>query len=73
MNKSAIKEEELTIGRWGRTWQRFMQENYPVEAAELKGSNRFDELAFEKRTVFGSSSVSNTQRQILDRLLLWKR
>ena len=47
MNKSAIKEEELTIGRRGRTWQRFMQENFPVEAAELKGSNRFDELAFE--------------------------
>ena len=47
MNKSAIKEEELTIGRWGRTWQRFMQENYPAEAAKLKESNRFDELAFE--------------------------
>ena len=40
MNKSAIKKEELTIGRWGTAWQRFMQENYPDEAARLKESNR---------------------------------
>ena len=39
--------EELTIGRWGTAWQRFMQENYPNEAAELKKSNRWDELALE--------------------------
>ena len=39
--------EELTIGRWGTAWQRFMQENYPVEAEELKESNRFNELALE--------------------------
>ena len=47
MNKSAIKKEELTIGRWGRAWQRFMQENYPTEAEELMNSNRWDELALE--------------------------
>ena len=39
--------EELTIGRWGKAWQRFMQENYPVEATELKKSNRWYELALE--------------------------
>ena len=47
MSNSIIKEEELTIGRWGIAWQRFMQENYPTEAAELMNSNRFDELALE--------------------------
>ena len=47
MSNSIIKEEELTIGRWGKAWQRFMQENYPTEAEELKRSNRFDELALE--------------------------
>ena len=45
--RNAAEVEELTIGRWGRAWQRFMQENYPTEAAELKESNRFDELALE--------------------------
>lgn len=39
--------EELTIGRWDTAWQRFMQENYPTEAAKLMNSNRFDELALE--------------------------
>ena len=39
--------EELTIGRWGTAWQRYMQENYPTEAAELMNSNRWDELALE--------------------------
>ena len=45
--RKAAKVEELTIGRRGRAWQRFMQENYPTEAAELMNSNRFDELALE--------------------------
>ena len=45
--RKAAEVEELTIGRWGRAWQRFMQENYPTEAAELMNSNRFDELALE--------------------------
>lgn len=39
--------EALEIGHWGRAWQNFMIENYPAEAAELKESNRWDELAFE--------------------------
>ena len=46
MNNNIIKEE-LTIGRWGRAWQRFMQENYPDEAEELMNSNRWNELAIE--------------------------
>ena len=45
--RKAAEVEELTIGRWGKAWQRFMQENYPTEAAELMNSNRFDELALE--------------------------
>lgn len=45
--RKTAEVEELTIGRWGIAWQRFMQENYPVEAAELKKSNRWDELALE--------------------------
>lgn len=45
--RKAAEFEELTIGRWGTAWQRFMQENYPTEAAELMNSNRFDELALE--------------------------
>ena len=47
MSNSIIKEDEFTIGRWGRAWQRFMTENYPVETAELKESSRWDELALE--------------------------
>ena len=50
MNKDrtvAAEVEELTIGRWGIAWQRFMQENYPDETAKLKESNRWDELALE--------------------------
>lgn len=47
MSNSIIKEEELTIGRWGKAWQKFMQENYTAEAAELMNSNRWDELALE--------------------------
>ena len=47
MSNNIIKEEELTIGRWGIAWQRFMQENYPDETAKLKESNRWDELALE--------------------------
>ena len=50
MNKDrtvAAEVEEITIGRWGRAWQRFMQENYPDEAEKLINSNRFDELALE--------------------------
>lgn len=43
----AAEVEELTIGRWGIAWQRFMQDNYPDEAAEQKKSNRWDELALE--------------------------
>lgn len=43
----AADEEELTIGRWGKAWQRFMTENYPTETAELKESDRWDELALE--------------------------
>lgn len=38
---------ELTIGRWGTAWQRFMQENYPAEAEELMKTARWDELALE--------------------------
>lgn len=45
--KSMAEVEELTIGRWGTAWQRFMQEYYPTEAEELMNSNRFDELALE--------------------------
>ena len=45
--RKTAEVEELTIGRWGTAWQRFMQENYPDEAARLKESNRWDELAFE--------------------------
>ena len=45
--RNITEVEELTIGRWGRAWQRFMQENYPTEAEELMNSNRFDELALE--------------------------
>ena len=47
-NTRNIREvEELTIGRWGTAWQRFMQENYPTEAEKLMNSNRWDELALE--------------------------
>ena len=45
--RNITEVEELTIGRWGKAWQRFMQKKYPVEAAELKKSNRWDELAIE--------------------------
>lgn len=31
--RKAAEVEEPTIGRWGKAWQRFMQENYPNEAA----------------------------------------
>ena len=47
MSNDIIKEEELTIGRWGIAWQRFMQENHPAEAAELMNTTRWDELAIE--------------------------
>ena len=47
MSNSIIKEEELTIGRWGTAWQRFMQENYPTEAEKLMNTARWDELALE--------------------------
>ncbi len=47
MSNSIIKEDELTIGRWGIAWQRFMTEKYPDETAELKENNRWDELAHE--------------------------
>ena len=47
-NERKVAEvEELTIGRWGTAWQRFMQENYPTEAEKLMNSNRWDELALE--------------------------
>lgn len=45
--RKAAEVEEITIGRWGTAWQRFMQENYPDEAKALMNSNRFDELALE--------------------------
>ena len=45
--RNITEVEELTIGRWGTAWQLFMQENYPDEAAKLKESNRWDELALE--------------------------
>ena len=45
--RKAAEVEEFTIGRWGKAWQKFMQENYPTEAAELMNSNRWDELALE--------------------------
>lgn len=47
MSNSIIKEDELTIGRWGIAWQRFMTEKYPGETADLKENNRWDELAHE--------------------------
>lgn len=47
MSNSIIKEDEFTIGRWGRAWQQFMTEKYPTEATELKENNRWDELSFE--------------------------
>ena len=50
MNKDrtvAVEVGELTIGRWGRAWQRFMQENYPDEAEKLMNSSRWDELALD--------------------------
>lgn len=50
MNDTRIVEVEskaLEISRWGRAWQRFMAENYPTEAAELRKSNRWDKLAME--------------------------
>ncbi len=39
--------EEMTIGRWGIAWQRFMTENHPTEAAELQATDRWDEIALE--------------------------
>ena len=45
--RNITEVEEPTIGRWGKAWQRFMQENSPDEAEELMNSNRFDELALE--------------------------
>ena len=45
--RKAADVEEITIGRWGTAWQRFMHENYPDEAKALMNSNRFDELALE--------------------------
>ena len=47
MSNNIFREEELTIGRWGRAWQRFMQENYPDEASELMNTARWDKLALE--------------------------
>ncbi len=47
MSNSIIKKDELTIGRWGIAWQRFMTEKYPNETAKLKENNRWDELAHE--------------------------
>lgn len=47
MSNNIINEEELTIGRWGTAWQRFMLENFPDEAEELMNGSRFDELALE--------------------------
>ncbi len=43
----AADEEEMTIGRWGTAWQRFMTENHPTEAAELQATDRWNELALE--------------------------
>ena len=45
--RKTAEVEELTIGRWGRAGQRFMQKNYPTEAEELMNSGRWDELALE--------------------------
>ena len=45
--RNITEVEELTIGRWGTAWQRFMQENYPAEAEELMNTARWDELALE--------------------------
>ena len=47
MSNNIIKEEELTIGGWGKAWQRFMLEDYPVEAEEMMNTARWDELALE--------------------------
>lgn len=44
---ATVAEEEFEIGRWGEAWQRFMEENYPTEAAELMNTERWDELALE--------------------------
>ena len=45
--RNIAEVENLTIGRWGRAWQRFMQENYPDEAEELMNTAHWDELALE--------------------------
>lgn len=45
--RNITEVEELTIGRWGTAWQRFMQENYPTEAEKLMNTARWDELALE--------------------------
>ena len=45
--RNITEVEELTIGRWGTAWQRFMQENYPDEAEELMKTARWDVLALE--------------------------
>ena len=45
--KAVAEVEELTIGRWGIAWQRFMTENHPAEAAELQSTDRWNELALE--------------------------
>ena len=45
--RKAEEVEELTIGRWGTAWKRFMQENYPTESEELMNTARWDELALE--------------------------
>ncbi len=43
----AINEEEVTIGRWGIAWQRFVTENHPAEADELQATDRWNELVLE--------------------------
>ncbi len=50
MNENSVvaaNEEEMTIGRWGIAWQRFMIENHPAEATELQATERWSELALE--------------------------
>lgn len=39
--------DELEIGRWGESWQKFMRENYPTESVELMSTERWDELALD--------------------------
>lgn len=44
---TTINRNELDIGKFGEAWWRFMTENFPDVAAELKRSDRWNELALD--------------------------